>query len=342
MKKVAFLFTRPRKGRSISQNHFYGMYGLRAHGFQTEFLELEQFLPEWLCAWLRKYVLKMHFAHVPLFPLFFKYDIIFSSTAYGPLILKALLGIKRFKWVLLDFNIIGTIAGAKTFRQKIFKWAVGHVDAIITISEAEKVGLEKMYPHLAGRITFIHEATDLDLFTPVPNIQEENFILAVGTYGRDFKTLVEAVRGTALKLIIATKPSLIKPLEPLPENVSSKLFTPAEMKELYGKAALVVVPLNPDPTSFDSVGTLSVGEGMAMRKTVVVSETLNMHSYVIDGENAVFVKPLDVLGMRTALQKLIDSPSLRKQIGDRAYTYAHTHLSEDAFAKNLSIALVKL
>jgi glycosyltransferase involved in cell wall biosynthesis len=356
MKKVAFLFTRPRKGQHVSKNHFYGMYGLRDHGFDTTYLEIEQCFPMKACAWLRKHLLNMHFVHLPLFPLFFKYDIIFTSTAYSSMVIKAMLksiGIKAFKWILLDFNIIGTIGEGKTFRQKLFKWAISKVDGIVAISEAEKQGLQKMFPHLKDKIIFIHEATDLELFQPgaSPFLGESAVIggrgvsgqvLAVGTYGRDWRTLVDAVRDTDIQLTIATKPRLVKELEPLPPNVQAKLFTPDEMKALYEKAAVVVVPIQPKENSFDSVGTLSIGEAMAMAKPVIVSKTLNMDSYITDGENGVFVEPGNSEDMRKKIQDLLNDQDGRERIGRNALRYAQTTLSDGNFSKHLANFLNKL
>src|SRR5690348_15213086 len=103
--KVLFLFNAPRSTHSeIPKNHFFGMYEMRKEGIETDYLEIEQFWPVRLCAWLRKKILTMHFAHLPLFFKFFAYDVVYTSTAYGCLFLKCLFGIKKFKWVILDFN----------------------------------------------------------------------------------------------------------------------------------------------------------------------------------------------------------------------------------------------
>lgn len=345
MKKVAFLFTRSRKGKHVSKNHFYGMYGLRDHGFRTEFLEIEQFFPASVCTWLRKHLLNMHFVHLPLFPMLFIYDIVITSTAYSSMILKALLktvGIKAFKWILLDFNIVGTVGEGKTLRQRIFKWAVSKVDGVVTISEAEKNGIEEMFPYLQGRVVFIHEATDLELFKPNMNAVETENVLAVGTYGRDFKTLVDAVCGTDIQLTIATKPALAKELEPLPSNVKTGLFSPDEMKRLYAEAAVVVVPIKPKANSFDSVGTLSIGEAMAMAKPVIVSRTMNMESYITDGENGIFVEPGNSEDMREKIQDVLQDREKRERIGKNALHFAQTVLSDEAFSKRLADFLNKL
>ena len=377
--KVAYLFTRVRTSASISRNHFYGMYELRDHGFETGYLELEQFLPKKVCDFLRRYFLNMHFAHLPLFPLFFKYDIVFSSTGYASLVLKGLLRIKKFKWVVLDFNILGTIGKRETVKQKIFAWAVSKADGIVTISEAEKRGLEKAFPNLAGKVTFIHEATDMDLFKPhtselsdtsfggAPqptgedgaNFQQTNsrtrrknvsdgealikddYILSVGTYGRDFDTLVEAVKGTGWKTIIATRPLCVAHLQPLPENVTAQLFKSDEMPALYEKAKAVVISLAPIG-EYDSVGTLSLGESFAMGKATIVSETDSMKSYVVDGKNALFMPLHDASAMKAAIEKVVSDKDLRERLGAEARAFALANLTLEHFAERLARFLTSI
>jgi glycosyltransferase involved in cell wall biosynthesis len=258
------------------------------------------------------------------------------------LLLKSFLRIKKFKWIVLDFNILGTIGEAKTIRQKIFKWAISKVDGIITISEAEKEGMERIFPHLKGKIEFIHEATDLEHFTPQQDDQNlKPYILTVGKYGRDFDTIVEAVKGTDYDLKIATKPALTKHLEPLPVNVSSKLYGHEEMSELYKNAAIVIVAVNPKYTT-DSVGTLSVGEGMAMKKAIIATDTASMRSYIDKGVNGVLVEGKNVQKMKDAVTELMENKSKRESVAEKGYEFAQHYLSLDHFGKKAALFIKSL
>jgi glycosyltransferase involved in cell wall biosynthesis len=313
------------------------MLRLRNYGIDTDYLEIERIYPKKLCALLRKKILTMHYAHLPLFLLFYKFDLIFTSTAYGALILRALLKtlyIKVPKWVILDFNILGTIGDCKQLRQRIFSWAVSKVDGIVAISQAESDALKVKFPHLRDKIIFLHEATDIDYFSP-SNEPEENYIISVGNYGRDFKTVVEAVKGMNIELKLATK--LIKKNDStLPKNVNAGLYSHSEMMDLYKRSKAVVIGLDVNEKYFDSVGTLSIGEAFAMGKTTIVSHTKSMESYVEDGENALFVKLKDVDSMRNAIKKVIDDNNLRLRIGKNARDYAVKYLDPEIFASKLA------
>ncbi len=316
----------------------YGMLRLRKFGIDTDYLEIEKLYPKDFCQKLRRNILTMHYAHIPLFLLFYKYDLVFTSTAYGSMIIRAILKTLYLpvpKWVILDFNILGTIQDGKQLRQKIFSWAVSKVNGIVAISEAEANALKIKFPHLKDKIIFLHEATDIDYFKPVPNAVEENYILSVGNYGRDFNTIIEASKDLGVELRLATK--LIKKDDKnLPSHVKAGLYSHSEMMNLYAKAKAVIISLDTKDGYFDSVGTLSIGESFSMGKATIVSHTKSMESYVKDGENALFAELKNIESMRSALKKVLDNKELRKQMGDNARKYAVKYLDSDLFAKKLA------
>jgi len=319
-------------------NHFFGMFRLRKYGIETNFIELEQFLPRWLCLFLRKYILNIFWVHLPLFPLFFKYDVVISSTAYGPLLLKAVLGIKKFKWVVIDFNISGTIGTGKSLKQKIFRYAVSKgADGVIAISRAESNTLKQMFPHLADRIVFFYEGVDTHFFKPDDSVREENFILSVGLDpSRDFKTLIDASQNIGTTVRLATKPERLKGLEPLPENVTARLYPHDEMLRQYIKAKIVVVGLNTMADNNDSMGTFAVIEAMSMGKAVVATKTSSMESYIENNVTGVLVPHHDVDTMRATLKNLLVHDERRREMGRKAREFIVAHADAEIFAQKLS------
>lgn len=340
--KVLYLFNKVlgekveeiKKGKG-HDSWLFGMLRLKKHGIDTDFLEIEKYIPHGIAGFLRKHILTMHYAHLPLFPLFFKYDAVFTSTAYGALFLKALLRIKKFKWVILDFNILGTLQEEKTLKQKIFAYAITHgADGIVAISQAEKDALTLRFPHLKDRIIFLHEATDISFFKP-DSTPEKKMIVSVGNYARDFQTLIDASTGLATEVVLATK--LITPLQKkiLPEHVHAEHLDSEGVLQAYKEAQIAVVSLNTKDTYFDSVGTLALGEAMAMGKALIVTYTKSMESYIEDGVSGMFVKGKSVEEMKTALQKLLDDEGLRQRLGARAQEFALKNLDPEVFAKGL-------
>jgi glycosyltransferase involved in cell wall biosynthesis len=288
----------------------------------------------------------MHYAHLPLFPLFFKYDIVFTSTAYSSLILKALFGIKKFKWVILDFNVLGTIGEAKTFRQKLYAWAVSKADGVICISEAARDAMRKRFPHLADRIVFMHEATDTNYFKPVGGPAREaspqNVVISVGNFGRDFDTLIEATRGLDVELKLATK--LVKPeeIKKLPPHVTVKLYSHDEMLKAYAEAKIAVVGIALKDDYYDSVGTFALGEALSMGLPTIVTHTKSMESYIQDGVNGFFVPYKDVGAMRAKITELFQNNELQHRIGSEARRFAIEKLDMERFTADLAAYFKKL
>ena len=251
------------------------------------------------------------------------------------LFLKAFFRIHRFKWIILDFNILGTIQEEKTYKQKLFAWAIKNgADGIVAISEAERDALVLRFPHLKERIIFLHEATDISFFKPDAT-PEKNMILSVGNYARDFKTLIDASVGLGAELVLATK--LMKPedQERLPMHVKAGHLSHEEVLAAYREASIAVVSLTTKDRYFDSVGTLALGEAMAMGKAIIVTHTKSMESYINDGKTGVFVERSNPIEMRAALEKLLADKGLRERLGAAARGFAFTHLDPDVFARRL-------
>ncbi len=327
----------------------FGMLRLPKYGVETSYLEIEQFISAKLARFLRKHILTMHYAHLPLFPLFFRYDVVFTSTAYGSLILKALLRVKKFKWVILDFNVLGTIGNEKKFRQKIYAWAVSKADGVVTISQAAADAMKKRFPHLAHKIIFLHEATDPNYFKPQPDTRpdisenpEKSIVISVGNFGRDFDTLIEATKDLGVECRLATK--LISPerARMLPPHVTVKLYSHAEMLKAYAEAKIAVVGISLKDDYFDSVGTFAVGEALSMGKPTIVTHTKSMESYIQDGANAFFVPYKDAAALKSKIEELMQDAALRNRIGSEARTFAVEYLDPERFASRLADFLKKV
>jgi glycosyltransferase involved in cell wall biosynthesis len=128
---------------------------------------------------------------------------------------------------------------------------------------------------------------------------------------RDYRTLIEAVRGIPIHLVIAAgsawssvKFDLGSELT-LPRNVEISSLAHAEMRELYRSAKLVVIPIRP---TLRSCGVSVLLEAWAMQRPVIVTRTTGLLDYVSDGENAVFVQPHDVAAMRATIVRLLEQP----------------------------------
>jgi glycosyltransferase involved in cell wall biosynthesis len=341
--KVLFLFSRPRIFQAADlaagkghDNHFIGMYRIRKYGIETDFLDPEHILPAPV-AYVWRRIFNIWWMHVPFFPLFFRHDMVFAGGAYGSLLLKAVVRLRRHRWVIYDANISGTIGDCRTLRQKVFRFAVSRTDGIVTLSQVEEDTLRAMFPQMNERVQFLYEGVDTSYFTPSTS-PEGDYILSVGLDpGRDFSTLIEAMRELPeVSLKIATKPERVASCGPLPPNVTAQLYSHEEMRDLYARARFVVIGLNMKTDNNDSMGTYAVIEAMASGKPVIVTATKALVSYIEHNSTGMFVPVRDVDAMRDAIRDLWDNKEKRSAIGTRARAFAVEHCDAELYAKRLA------
>ncbi len=152
-------------------------------------------------------------------------------------------------------------------------------------------------------------------YTPGDDVRDIE-LLAVGQdRGRDYATLVEAVRGTDLTLDVVCKPENLAGLD-LPPNV--RVHGPVPLpryRELLRRARVVAVPTHDlaYPTG-SSVALEAASSGCA----VVVTGTRAMRDYLTDDETGVLVGEGDVDGWRDALGALAGDPTRRARLGAAA------------------------
>ncbi|MGG5259362.1 glycosyltransferase family 4 protein [Phycicoccus avicenniae] len=141
-------------------------------------------------------------------------------------------------------------------------------------------------------------------------------LLAVGQdRGRDYATLVEAVRGTDLTLDVVCRPENLAGLD-LPPNVRVHGTVPLPTyREMLRRAQVVAVPTRDlaYPTG-SSVALEAASSGCA----VVVTGTRAMRDYFTDDDTAVLVGEGDVDGWRATLLALRDDPARRGRLGAAA------------------------
>jgi glycosyltransferase involved in cell wall biosynthesis len=344
MKKLTavYLFNGSRQGvlEKIERGEsphtgFWGMSRLETHGIDATYLELEQYYSPRMCAWMRRHI-PIYFVHMPFFFKLFSYDIVYTSSAFGTQFFRSLWPGKKPLWVMQDFSITGILGNETTFKQKLFRFLVQRSAGIVTVGKREEELLKARFPDMAHRIRYITFGTDLSFFTP-QNVPEEGYVLAVGfDPDRDWKTLVEATKTMSAKVIIATRPTRVQHLLPLPAHVELATYTPRELVQAYAKAALVVVPLDTSKGINDAMGCSTLFEGMAMGKAVVVTRTHTLETY-IDGTNGVLVPEGDTAAMRTVIESLLANPTKRKELGQNAHVYAAKYLDDVTLAGELAI-----
>jgi glycosyltransferase involved in cell wall biosynthesis len=180
-------------------------------------------------------------------------------------------------------------------------------DRIVVLSRRQEAYLRDEVGLGADRVRFVHDSVDHRFFTPQGS-SEEGYVLSVGQAGRDFDTLVDAVRRSATPTVLVPSSSWAPVADhartALPEHVTvRRRLSHAALRQLYDRASVVVVPLQP---GLDwAAGVNAVLEAMAMRKPLIVSATPGIAEYVTHDENALVIPPGDPPALDAAIATLL-------------------------------------
>jgi glycosyltransferase involved in cell wall biosynthesis len=167
----------------------------------------------------------------------------------------------------------------------------------------------------------------------MPEVKEEpDLICSAGQLLRDYDTLVKATTGLAVRVRIAAgSPWISQELRPsggLPENVDWRKYNRYDLRDLYARSALAVVPIK---ENVYQTGISTILEMMAMGKCVVATRTQGQTDTIIDGVNGVYVPPGDAGALRATIERLLANPEERQRIGRAARAFIEKEAGLDLF-----------
>lgn len=198
--------------------------------------------------------------------------------------------------------------------------ALERASKVVCRTRAHAQYLSSVFGVPSDKLVFVQEVTDREFFTPElagplegldPRVRRP-FIVSGGLEMRDYTTLIEAVRPLPINLVIGAGSPWAQVRfrwtedRPLPDNVWISSFSPQQVRDLYRWAEFVVVPIRP---TLRACGMNVILEAWAMQKAVLASRTTGLQDYLEDGKTARFVDSLDAIGMRAAIEELLnDAP----------------------------------
>ena len=220
------------------------------------------------------------------------------------------------RFVVVACWLSNELERAGRLRRGLYRWAYRSVDALIYFSSnqgdvyADRLGMAE------GRLHSLPFGVDTEYFRPDPAITEADYVVAIGRdAGRDWATLLAAVRGTDLRVRIACRANALDGLD-IPSNVEVEGFIDRERyRDLLAGARIVAVVTKvlPYPT-----GQSVLLEAMAMGKACVVTDAPALSEYTRDEVDAVRVPPGAPEALRAALSRLDGDAALRARLGSVA------------------------
>jgi glycosyltransferase involved in cell wall biosynthesis len=155
-------------------------------------------------------------------------------------------------------------------------------------------------------------------------------ICTAGLEFRDYPTLLRAVTGLDVDVVVGAASPWSKRSSDLdgvavPDNVRVDRFSLAELRDLYARSSMVVMPLH--PVDFQA-GITTILEAMSMERAIVCTMTPGQTDTLVDGVTGVYVPPGDPVALRDAITRLLADDDLRRRLGRaaRAWTLEHAEL----------------
>jgi glycosyltransferase involved in cell wall biosynthesis len=186
-------------------------------------------------------------------------------------------------------------------------------------------------------VAVVPYAVDTNFWRPEENLEEDGLILSVGREHRDFRCLAEACDGFGR--VFLTDDSAHSPdahrtsPDVWPANFTRRSLALLELRAMYARAAVVVVPLLDSAASF---GITAVLEAMAMGKAVVVTGTDALRAVVDDRQTGMVVSPGDPVALGDAVRRLLEHPEERRALGEAARAVATERYALDLFVARLA------
>jgi glycosyltransferase involved in cell wall biosynthesis len=272
-----------------------------------------------------------------IFRLSHEYDVVVTGNERFCLIF-ALLQVafrrKRVPHVLIDclWNWPAS-SWRRTLRRSLWRLVVSSVTRILVQSRCE---LDRYADALGvSREKFVFVPYHATVYDSKYSVSEGDYIFAGGSYNRDYETLIKVAEEVPCRVVIATLFADEYEGRRLPDNVSVRRVDHQEFLELMAGAKIVVVPLVPG--LLHSGGQQTYENAMTMGKAVVVSDECSAADYILDGVTGLLVEPGDTAALSSAIQKLLDYPELRREMGRRAKEASEAFVPERFFDRVLAI-----
>ena len=301
-----------------------------------------------------------------------RYDVVFVDRETCGFLLGALL---RFRPRRPRLVVIAHILSTRK-KRLMGRLAGAHrsISCLVVHSTGQQAVARQEFGFGAHQVALVPYQTDDQFWSPV-TAPPRNQICSVGLEFRDYDTLVQAVDGLPVDVVIAAasywsrhRVLADRPdgLQTLPARVRVASFDYTPLRQLYAESLFVVVPL------FDvdnQAGITVILEAMAMGKALIVTRTrgqadvirdrrrnnrsdptrltqpdwirrLGASAEVAEGQTGLYVTPGDDAELRRAIVFLLEHPDYARQLGANGRKVIQKTMNLDHFVQRVA-ALIR-
>ncbi|HNB53763.1 MAG TPA: glycosyltransferase family 4 protein [Anaerolineales bacterium] len=227
-----------------------------------------------------------------------------------------------------------------------------HIDKFLCYATRQEKFIEERWGVPDDRAVFTPFMVDADFFSlqkAIPSsppsdsladlLQIQKPILcAVGLEFRDYPTLLEAVRGLDVHVVVAagspwSKRSDSTEGQEIPANVTVRRFSQFDLRQVYAMSRFMVMPLLQNDFQ---AGITALLEAMSMERAIICSQTRGQTDVIRDGFNGLYVPPGDPASLRAAIERLLAHPEQAEQMGKNGRHLIESEMSLDHYVQRLN------
>lgn len=244
-------------------------------------------------------------------------------TLYGALLAgRRLHGMRHLAF---SFNYTDLPTG---MTRRLTARALQSVERFVVFSQMEREIYSSYFDLPAERFDMLHwgvRAPDVDL-NAAPAVAGD-YICALGSQGRDYKTLLLAMRKLPqLRLVIVAATGNLARLA-IPANVTVKTDIPlAQAMNILAHCRFMVLPLQGSKVP---CGHVTIVSAMHLGKAVIATDSSGLEDYIAPQVSGLTCPAHDDAALATAIQSLLEDPALSLQLGLAGQRYARQHCSEE-------------
>ncbi len=264
-----------------------------------------------------------------------EYDVVLTMSEQVGLPLALLFKLARCKKVHIMISHSLTQAKKSIFVRLLH--VDTHIDRFVCYGSAQVSYLTEVLGVPDEKVELVLHPADSRFWRPMPG-PKERVIVSAGLLARDYGTLLQAVEGLDVDVVIAAASPWVngrrwQPDGKVPKRVKFARLTPRELRALYARSLFVVVPLFPVNLQ---AGSLVIYEAMGMGKAVVTSANGGNVDIVRDGETGYYVPPGDHQALKRVIADLLDHPTQAQSMGARAREVVEQGLNLDTYVQRVS------
>ncbi|MDO5646747.1 glycosyltransferase [Paracoccus sp. (in: a-proteobacteria)] len=253
----------------------------------------------------------------------------FPPLTFACCVLKTLM-FSKTRIIGWSFNFGGA---SKSKLAAVYGRVFRRAAALVVHSTAEIAFYARAFGLAPDRLRFIpYQQGELTAAEP-----DECFdLVAMGSAGRDYAALCDAVRGTGLRVLVIAKPSALNGID-IPDEVECRAdLTLPECHSLSLSAPLAVLPVS---ETSSAAGQVTVLIAMAQGRAIIATRCPGTEDYLTDGVDSVLVPPHDSGALRDAILALHSDPDRASRLGQAAQATWQQKYSDPAAGQNLRALL---